>query len=73
MILTREQLEQLIAQAKRDVPFETCGIIGGKDGRALKIYPLKNLDPDPRIRYQADPQQQLQALREIDDSGWDLL
>lgn len=73
MILTREQLEQMISQAKRDAPFETCGIIGGKDERAMKIYPLKNVDPEPITRYQGDPQQQLDALREIDDNGWDLL
>ena len=73
MQLTREQLEQLIALARADAPQETCGLIGGKDGKALRVYPLKNVDDQPRIRYLGDPHQQLEALREIDDNGWDVL
>lgn len=73
MILTREQLEQLIAQARRDAPNETCGIIAGKEGRALKIYALKNVDPDPRIRYNVEPSELLHALREMEDLGWEHL
>ena len=69
MILTTEQLEQLIAQARQDAPNETCGIIAGKEGRALKIYALKNIDPDPRIRYNVDPLELLNALRETEDLG----
>jgi proteasome lid subunit RPN8/RPN11 len=73
MKLTREQLEQLIAQAMRDAPNETCGIIGGRDDRALKVLALKNVDPDPRIRYNVDGQELLTALREIEDNGWEHL
>jgi proteasome lid subunit RPN8/RPN11 len=73
MRLTREQLEQLIAQAQQDAPNETCGIIGGKERRAVKIFPLKNVDGEPRIRYNCEPQQLLQAMREIEDGGWEHL
>ncbi len=73
MQLTREQLEQLIALARADSPQETCGLIGGKDGKAQRVYALKNVDDQPRIRYLADPQQQLLALRDIDENGWDVL
>jgi [CysO sulfur-carrier protein]-S-L-cysteine hydrolase len=69
LILTTEQLEQLIAQARHDAPNETCGIITGKQGRALKIYALKNIDPDPRIRYNVDPLELLNALHETEDLG----
>jgi proteasome lid subunit RPN8/RPN11 len=73
MQLTHDQLKQLIALARADAPQETCGIIGGKDGRALQIYPLKNVDDQPQVRYLGDPQQQLHALQEIDEKGWDVL
>ena len=63
MQLTREQLEQLIAQARGDAPNETCGIVAGKEGRALKIYALKNVDPS----------ELLHALREMEDLGWEHL
>src|SRR5918911_637179 len=74
MRLTRSQLDQLIAQARRDAPNETCGLIGGQDGRALKIYPLTNVDENPRIRYLADPQELLYAIRDVEETnGWEVL
>jgi proteasome lid subunit RPN8/RPN11 len=73
MQLTREQLGQLIALARADAPRETCGIIGGKEGRALRVYPIANVDPEPRIRYNCEPQGLLNALRDIDENGWDHL
>ena len=52
MQLTREQLEQIIAQAKRDAPNETWGMIGGKDSRAQKIFPNCST-PHARTRLRA--------------------
>ena len=71
MQLTRDQLETLVAQAQRDAPNETCGIIAGKGERAAKILPLKNIDPEPHVRYNADPTELLHALREIEDNDWE--
>jgi [CysO sulfur-carrier protein]-S-L-cysteine hydrolase len=73
MRLTRDQLRRLIAQARRDAPNETCGIIAGKEERATKILPLKNIDSEPRVRYNADPTELLHALREIEDNDWEHL
>jgi [CysO sulfur-carrier protein]-S-L-cysteine hydrolase len=74
MILTRSQIDQLVAQARRDVPNETCGLIGGKDDRALQIYPLRNVDDDPRIRYLAEPLELLHAIRDVEEAhDWQVL
>jgi proteasome lid subunit RPN8/RPN11 len=73
MRLTRPQLAQLIAHARRDAPNETCGIIGGKENRALKIYPLKNTHKTPRVNFYADPLELLAAFREIEAKGWEHL
>lgn len=74
MKLTSAQLAQLIAQARRDAPNETLGIIGGKNQRALQIYPMKNVHAKTETRYVADPQELLQVLREIEDEKqWDIL
>lgn len=74
MILTREQLEMIIAQAKRDAPNETWGMIGGKEGRAQKIFAMKNVSPTPVTRYVADPPELLKTVREIEDEhSWDIL
>jgi [CysO sulfur-carrier protein]-S-L-cysteine hydrolase len=74
MVLTASQIEQLVAQAWRDAPNETCGLIGGHDGRALQIYPLKNVDDNPRIRYLAEPQELLHAIRDVEEAhDWQVL
>ncbi len=74
MILTPSQVERLIAQARADAPNETCGLIGGREGRALQIYPLKNVDDNPRIRYLAEPEGLLRAIRDVEeDHDWEVL
>ena len=74
MRLTRSQLDQLIAQARRDAPNETCGLIGGQNGRALRIYPLRNAAPNPRIHYLAHPEDLVAAVLDIEDAhGWQVV
>lgn len=73
MILTQAQLDQLIAQARRDAPYETCGMIGGKAGRALKLYPVKNIADDRVKRYLMDGADQLAAMQDMDDHDYDIL
>jgi [CysO sulfur-carrier protein]-S-L-cysteine hydrolase len=73
MILTQVQLDQLIAQARGDAPYETCGMIGGKDGRALKIYPIRNAAENRVIHYRMDGGEQYRALADIEDNGMDLV
>ncbi len=74
MILTSTQLEQLVEQARRGAPNETCGLVGGQSGRALQIYPLKNVDENPQVRYLADPLELLNAIRDVEDThGWEVV
>ena len=70
MQLTREQIRQLVAQARRDAPNETCGIIGGKNKRALRIYPLPNTHATPRVNFYAAPLALLNAFQDIEAHGW---
>jgi proteasome lid subunit RPN8/RPN11 len=46
-------------------------MIGAKDGVARKVYPIANSSPSP-VFYQMDPQEQLQAVLEIDDNDWEI-
>lgn len=73
MILTQAQLEELFEQARRDAPFETCGMIGGKDGRALKIYPVGNVAENRVIHYEMDSGEQYQAITDMERQNWDLV
>jgi [CysO sulfur-carrier protein]-S-L-cysteine hydrolase len=74
MIIDSSQLSQLVSQARRDAPNETWGMIAGKDGRALKIFPMANIHATPQTRYVADPLELLRVVREIEDvNGWEIL
>jgi proteasome lid subunit RPN8/RPN11 len=73
MILTRSQLDQLFEQMRRDAPYETCGMLGGRDGRALKIYPIKNVAENRVKNYFMDGAEQIRAMQDMDDNGYDIL
>lgn len=73
MQLSSNLLHQLIAQARRDAPNETCGLIGGKAKRALKIYPLTNTHATPRVNFYAAPLELFAALRDIAANNWEHL
>ncbi len=62
----------MINHAKKTRPDECCGLLAGKDRLVTRIYRLDNDDLSP-TSYRAVPRQQLQAFREIEDLGLDLL
>ncbi|HZS86355.1 MAG TPA: M67 family metallopeptidase [Chloroflexota bacterium] len=72
LTLPRAMVDGMIRHARAFVPQECCGLIAGQDGRAIKRYELRNVDPSV-LRYQADPQDQLAAMREMWDRDWELL
>lgn len=73
MILTRAQVEQLVAQMRADAPQETCGMIGGQDGRAEKIYPIPNIAENRVKNYFMEGSAQIRAMQDMDDNGHDIL
>lgn len=71
MVIGQAFIEQLIEHAKSQYPNEACGLLANKDGTVVRFYPITNSDASP-VHYNMDPQEQLQALMEIDDQGWEL-
>jgi [CysO sulfur-carrier protein]-S-L-cysteine hydrolase len=61
----------LIEHAQQEYPKEACGIIGGRPGEASKVYRLTNVDPDPIMRYNADPRELKNAFDDMDSNDWD--
>ena len=72
LILERSYVEEMIAHAREEAPNECCGIIAGKDGRAVKLYRITNVERSP-YRYNMDPGELYRAYREIEDNGWEVL
>lgn len=71
MVITRAQVEEMVQHARAGFPSEACGLIASTDGRATKVYCLRNAEESP-VTYRMDSGEQLRAMLEIDDQGWDL-
>src|SRR6266540_1935799 len=70
--LPQAMLDEMVAQARDELPNECCGIISGKDGEATKLYRARNAEASP-FRYNIHPLDLLKVEREADDNGWSVM
>ena len=61
MQLSRAQFDQMLAQARADVPLETCGLLAGRDGRVERVLPVPNVLGSP-VEYRMDGQEFADAM-----------
>jgi len=72
--LRREHVDAMIAHARETAPEECCGLIGGISAtRAVTLYRLRNVTPNPESAYEAAPEDLFAAQRQMRDRGEDLL
>jgi proteasome lid subunit RPN8/RPN11 len=60
---SRALCDRLRAEAAAQPEREICGLIGGRAGRAVSHYPIRNGAADPRQRYAMDPAAQIAAFK----------
>lgn len=63
----------MVAHAQAEYPSECCGVIGGDDSGAKQLFRLRNVDPDPVMRYAADPKELKQATDRIYEADWEIV
>ena len=63
LLVSRNILDELIAEARAAHPREACGILLGEDGRIDRIIPAANIHPDPERYFEIDPQALVDAHR----------
>jgi len=73
MMIAKDLSEQLFDHCRRDFPHEACGIIAGKDDRAERIFPMKNISSTPRTFYEMEPAEQFKVIKKIRSLGLTLL
>jgi proteasome lid subunit RPN8/RPN11 len=71
MRISSELYAQMIEQARAEAPNECCGMIGTRDGEAVRVYPAVNTAASP-LRYEIDGAEQLRLYNEIEDAGLEL-
>lgn len=69
--LSCDLVAEMIEHSLFGRPNEACGLLGGKDGRASKLFPMTNAAASP-VRYALDPKEQLQVYRKLDREGLEL-
>lgn len=72
LILSAEQRQQIIEQALAEWPNEACGLLGGVNGRVLRVYPGANTLRSP-VEYMMDPHDQIAAFQDIEAHGWEVI
>jgi len=72
LIVTKQVEAALLAHARRELPNEACGYLGGKDSRVSVAIPLRNLDASPE-HFSMDPKEQFEAVRSLRAQGFQAL
>jgi proteasome lid subunit RPN8/RPN11 len=71
MRISQELFDEMVAHAMHDAPNECCGVLGTKDGDAVKLYRATNVHASP-LRYQIDDRELLSIYNDAEDSGLDM-
>ncbi len=72
LTLAKRIIEEMVAHAREDAPNECCGIIAGKDGRAVRLFRAKNAEASP-YRYSVDSKDLFRIYRECEGNDWSFL
>jgi proteasome lid subunit RPN8/RPN11 len=64
---------EMVEHAQAEYPKECCGVLAGPPGEPRALYRLTNVDPDPVMRYNADPGELKKIYDEIFDKDWEIV
>jgi proteasome lid subunit RPN8/RPN11 len=73
----REELDEMLAEARARYPFEACGVLVGvvrSPARVKRVVPVVNREQEhPRVRYQIAPEDQIRISRDARDRGEEIV
>jgi proteasome lid subunit RPN8/RPN11 len=72
LLIPRPIYSAMIAQAVAEAPLECCGLLGGRDGRVVRRYPLVNTAASP-VEYESDAQGMFAAWRDMRRGDLDIV
>ncbi|GJM42002.1 MAG: peptidase [Ardenticatenaceae bacterium] len=73
LTIERPFLNQILNHLQDCYPEEGCGLVAGDAlGRVTAVYPIENSLHSP-TRYQMNPQQQIEAMLDLENKGWQLV
>ena len=72
MNIPQNVIEELVEQARKDAPYESCGYLLGKDGDVTENYWMENIDHSSE-HFSFAPKDQFAALRYAREHGLKIL
>ncbi len=70
--IPRDIHDAMVAHCVREAPLECCGLLCGTAPRVSLFYPLRN-DAQSETRYNADPQELIDAYTDCREKGAEIL
>lgn len=67
--LPRTVVNQILSHAQHAEESEVCGLIASHQAVADRVYPIANVAGDSGRLFTMDPKQQIDAMREMRESG----
>ncbi len=71
--LPETMADGMIEHARAEYPKEACGVVVGPSPTPSRLYRLTNVDPDPVMRYAADPKELKRVTDEVYEKDWDIV
>ncbi len=76
IVITKEQYQKIVDDAREAAPVEACGLLGGRingeEKTVEKIYFLTNTDNSPE-HFSMDAKEQFAAVKDMRQNGWVLI
>ena len=72
LTLSEALLAEMLAHVGGLWPEEGCGLLGGRDGRAVRLYPVENIHHSP-VSFEMAPLQQIRAMLAMEAEGLELV
>jgi proteasome lid subunit RPN8/RPN11 len=72
LLLTKEQLQKMIAHVDSHAPLEACGLLAGLNSKVESVLETTN-QAQSAVRYVMDPIEQLNAFEWIESNGLELI
>lgn len=70
--INKKIVDAIFEQGKEELPIEACGYLAGKDGVAVKRYPLTNIDNSSE-HFTLDPKEQFDTYKAAKKEGLNLI
>jgi proteasome lid subunit RPN8/RPN11 len=71
--ISREVVEAMVAQARREPNLECCGLLAGRDGAITRLFSAANAAETPATSYEIAPKEIFSLMRDMRAEGIEML